>query len=61
MHKYNKSEILELVAMFTLFITLGTVWYYAWVKPNDEMRGKITQCMEEITEEEYIRCHNQVR
>ena len=54
-----RNEIFELVLFFTLLITLSIVWYYGWIKPADEMRGKIVQCMEEMNEQEYIRCYNQ--
>ena len=61
MNSYKKSEIFEMVLFCALLISLSTVWYYAWIKPADEARRKIVHCMEEISEPEYIRCHNQIR
>ena len=60
MTKYERNEYIELGIVFTCFIAMAVAWYFMWVKPNDEIRWKIVSCMEENTEEQYIRCRSQI-
>jgi hypothetical protein len=42
---------LEGIAFVVTFLVLSTSWYFYWVKPQDELRGRITQCMNETSDE----------
>ena len=54
----------EMVIFFLLALSLGTVWYYAWIKPADEMRYLIMDCMSNIEDdsiEAYRFCKSSVK
>ena len=38
--------------IFVLMLLVSMVgWYFYWIKPHDELRGRITQCMSDTTDE----------
>ena len=41
----NEMKI-EVAVMFLLMTALGTIWYFGWVKPADEARRGVIQCMD---------------
>ena len=54
----------EMVIFFLLTLSLATIWYYAWVKPSDEMRYQIMDCMVDIEDdsiEAYRFCRDSLR
>ena len=42
----------EMAIFFLLTLSLATIWYYAWVKPSDEMRYQIMDCMVDIEDDD---------
>ena len=54
----------ELIVFFLLVCALGSVWYYAWIKPADDMRHQIMDCMQTVGNnsfESYKECKDQLR
>ena len=50
---------IELAVFFLLTTALGTLWYYGWVKPADEARLQILECMsanDDLSYESYEEC-----
>ena len=41
------SEFIEATAFICIVAAMGGAWYYGYVKPADEMRYQIMDCMEE--------------
>ena len=40
-----RSEYYEGLAAVVFMVAACIVWYFAYVKPNDEARGEIVKCM----------------
>ncbi len=45
------SEFIEATAFICIVAAMGLVWYHAYVKPADEMRNEIMDCMVEIQDQ----------
>ena len=43
----DKSERYEAVSAILLMTVFCVVWYFTYVKPNDDRRGAVVQCMKE--------------
>jgi hypothetical protein len=44
MHQ-TTEEIRDIAIIVTVGIIAAVVWYFAWVKPNDEFMGLVMDCM----------------
>ena len=50
---------LELAIMFLLMTALGTVWYFGYIKPMDDARAEVMDCMksnDDLSYESYEGC-----
>ncbi len=55
----SNSMKLEVTTMFLLVTALCTVWYFGYVKPMDEARADVIDCMDttgDLSYESYENC-----
>ena len=55
----NNGMKIEIAIMFLLMSALGTVWYFGYIKPMDDARAEIMDCMQshdDLSRESYEAC-----
>ena len=55
----NKEMKIEIAIMFLLMTALGTIWYFGYIKPMDDARAEIMDCMQsndDLSYESYEEC-----
>jgi hypothetical protein len=58
-----RSERYEGLAAVSLMVAACIVWYFAYVKPNDEYRGEIAKCMRaagDVSFESWQKCSKEL-
>ena len=43
----DRFALIEIAIFVSLGLTIGTVWFNIYIKPNDEFRSRVMQCMED--------------
>ena len=44
------TDFIEATAFMCIVAAMSIVWYFAYIKPADEMRSDIVECMYEIND-----------
>ena len=59
----NKNqELLEMGLLVTLVLTSASLWWAMYVKPADEFRYQVMECMgHEVSQAAYDRCAKEIR
>ena len=55
----NNEMKIEIAVMFLLMSALTTVWYFGYIKPMDDARAEIMDCMQsndDLSYESYEEC-----
>ena len=55
----NNEMKIEIAVMFLLMSALATVWYFGYIKPMDQARAEIMDCMksnDDLSYESYEDC-----
>ena len=55
----NQEMKIEIAIMFLLMTALGTIWYFGYIKPMDDARAEIMDCMQsndDLSYESYEEC-----
>ena len=55
----NNEMKIEIAIMFLLMTALGTIWYFGYIKPMDDARAEVMDCMQsndDLSYESYEEC-----
>ena len=50
MKRPHTAEFIEATAFICIVAAMCIAWYFGYVKPADEMRGQVMDCMNEIND-----------